>query len=83
VELNHFFLLLLIQEWIYVLNKGSQINISYSVNSPNYSIFLIIAEGKFSSRNCSCYIPIPFHMVCKLLTHYKNGVSPFMLCMQV
>ncbi|XP_062166652.1 E3 ubiquitin-protein ligase APD2 [Alnus glutinosa] len=33
------------QEWIYVLNKGSQINISYSVNSPSYSIFLIIAEG--------------------------------------
>ncbi|GLT69662.1 hypothetical protein SLA2020_417960 [Shorea laevis] len=33
------------EEWIYVLNKGSQINISYSVNSPSYSIFLIIAEG--------------------------------------
>ncbi|KAE8099203.1 hypothetical protein FH972_017204 [Carpinus fangiana] len=33
------------QAWIYVLNKGSQINISYSVNSTNYSIFLIIAEG--------------------------------------
>ncbi|PRQ42944.1 putative transcription factor C2H2 family [Rosa chinensis] len=34
------------KEWIYYLNKGSQISISYSVSSPSTSIFLIIAEGK-------------------------------------
>lgn len=33
------------EEWVYILNKGSQINISYRVNSPSDSIFLIIAEG--------------------------------------
>ncbi|KAL6133070.1 hypothetical protein ACLB2K_065307 [Fragaria x ananassa] len=34
------------KEWIYYLNKGSQISISYSVSSPSTSIFLIIAQGK-------------------------------------
>ncbi|KAG6693173.1 hypothetical protein I3842_10G154400 [Carya illinoinensis] len=34
------------QVWVYFLNEGSQINISYSVNSPSSSVFLIIAEGK-------------------------------------
>ncbi|KAG2690854.1 hypothetical protein I3843_09G205300 [Carya illinoinensis] len=33
------------QEWIYFLNKGSQINISYSLNPLSTSAFLIIAEG--------------------------------------
>ncbi|XP_028075877.1 uncharacterized protein LOC114278086 [Camellia sinensis] len=34
------------KEWIYMLNMGSQINISYSVNSPSpSSIILIIAQG--------------------------------------
>ncbi|KAI7999112.1 E3 ubiquitin-protein ligase APD2 [Camellia lanceoleosa] len=34
------------KEWIYMLNRGSQINISYSVNSPSpSSIILIIAQG--------------------------------------
>ncbi|KAJ7961236.1 RING/U-box superfamily protein [Quillaja saponaria] len=33
------------KEWIYFLNQGTQINISYRVNSPSSSIFLIIAEG--------------------------------------
>ncbi|KAF5471532.1 hypothetical protein F2P56_008319, partial [Juglans regia] len=33
------------QEWVYFLNEGSQINISYSVNSLSSSVFLIIAEG--------------------------------------
>ncbi|TQD82392.1 hypothetical protein C1H46_032034 [Malus baccata] len=33
-------------EWIYYLNAGSQMSISYSVNSPSFSIFLIIAQGK-------------------------------------
>ncbi|KAG5553180.1 hypothetical protein RHGRI_011148 [Rhododendron griersonianum] len=33
-------------EWIYVLNEGSQINISYSVNSTSLSsLILIIAQG--------------------------------------
>ncbi|KAI8559638.1 hypothetical protein RHMOL_Rhmol04G0188800 [Rhododendron molle] len=35
-----------IKEWIYVLNEGSQINISYSVNSTSLSsLILIIAQG--------------------------------------
>ncbi|XP_009377761.2 E3 ubiquitin-protein ligase APD2 [Pyrus x bretschneideri] len=33
-------------DWIYYLNAGSQISISYSVNSPSSSVFLIIAQGK-------------------------------------
>ncbi|XP_058212419.1 E3 ubiquitin-protein ligase APD2-like isoform X1 [Rhododendron vialii] len=34
------------KEWIYVLNEGSQINISYSVNSTSLSsLILIIAQG--------------------------------------
>ncbi|KAL4606228.1 hypothetical protein ACB092_09G086400 [Castanea dentata] len=33
------------EEWAYLLNAGSQINISYSVVSPGSSVFLIIAEG--------------------------------------
>ncbi|XP_042945709.1 E3 ubiquitin-protein ligase APD1-like isoform X3 [Carya illinoinensis] len=33
------------QVWVYFLNEGSQINISYSVNSPSSSVFLIIAEA--------------------------------------
>ncbi|KAM1749021.1 hypothetical protein ACFX12_009941 [Malus domestica] len=39
-------LILIRQEWIYYLNAGSQMSISYSVNSPSFSIFLIIAQGK-------------------------------------
>ncbi|KAK9920421.1 hypothetical protein M0R45_028976 [Rubus argutus] len=34
------------KEWIYYLNKGSQMSISYSVSSPSTSVFLIIAQGK-------------------------------------
>ncbi|KAA8517812.1 hypothetical protein F0562_015286 [Nyssa sinensis] len=34
------------KEWLYTLNEGSQINISYSVNSPiPYPLILIIAKG--------------------------------------
>ncbi|KDP24449.1 hypothetical protein JCGZ_25013 [Jatropha curcas] len=33
------------KEWIYFLNEGSQINISYNVNSPSSSLFLVIAQG--------------------------------------
>ncbi|KAJ4850036.1 hypothetical protein Tsubulata_040852 [Turnera subulata] len=33
------------QDSAYFLNKGSQINISYDVNSPGSSIYLVIAEG--------------------------------------
>ncbi|XP_057512746.1 E3 ubiquitin-protein ligase APD2-like [Actinidia eriantha] len=34
------------KEWVYLLNEGSQINISYSVNSPSSSsLILIIAQG--------------------------------------
>ncbi|KAL6998424.1 hypothetical protein U1Q18_008550 [Sarracenia purpurea var. burkii] len=34
------------KEWVYILNKGSQINISYSLNSPSSSsLILIIAQG--------------------------------------
>lgn len=34
------------KEWIYILNEGSQINISYSVNSTSSSsLILIIAQG--------------------------------------
>ncbi|KAI3906619.1 hypothetical protein MKW98_009527 [Papaver atlanticum] len=33
-------------EWIFFLNKGSEINISYSVNSQDSVLFLVIAEGK-------------------------------------
>ncbi|PSS23822.1 E3 ubiquitin-protein like [Actinidia chinensis var. chinensis] len=36
----------LYKEWIYVLNEGSQVNISYSVNSPSSSsLIIIIAQG--------------------------------------
>ncbi|XP_057498551.1 E3 ubiquitin-protein ligase APD2-like [Actinidia eriantha] len=36
----------LYKEWIYVLNEGSQVNISYSVNSPSSSsLIVIIAQG--------------------------------------
>ncbi|XP_022745118.1 uncharacterized protein LOC111295729 [Durio zibethinus] len=33
------------KEWIHYLNKGSQVNISYNVNSVASSVFLIIAQG--------------------------------------
>ncbi|RZC84431.1 hypothetical protein C5167_047216 [Papaver somniferum] len=33
-------------EWIFFLNKGSEINISYSVQSQDSVLFLVIAEGK-------------------------------------
>ncbi|KAI3939088.1 hypothetical protein MKX01_001956 [Papaver californicum] len=33
-------------EWIYFLNKGSEIDISYSVKSQGSVLFLVIAEGK-------------------------------------
>ncbi|KAJ7949975.1 RING/U-box superfamily protein [Quillaja saponaria] len=33
------------KEWIYYLNQGTEVNISYCVSSPSSSIFLIIAEG--------------------------------------
>ncbi|XVE76551.1 hypothetical protein DITRI_Ditri12bG0182500 [Diplodiscus trichospermus] len=33
------------KEWIHYLNRGSQVNISYNVNSAGSSVFLIIAEG--------------------------------------
>ncbi|OWM67116.1 hypothetical protein CDL15_Pgr000568 [Punica granatum] len=32
-------------EWVFYLNEGSQINISYSVTTPGSSLFLVIAEG--------------------------------------
>ncbi|MFX9844277.1 DUF4792 domain-containing protein, partial [Acinetobacter baumannii] len=36
------------KEWMYYLNEGSQISISYSVSSPSSSyIILVIAQGKF------------------------------------
>lgn len=38
---------LLLQEWIYYLNEGSQINISYSVRpASSFPLSLVIAEGK-------------------------------------
>ncbi|KAJ8642469.1 hypothetical protein MRB53_019163 [Persea americana] len=37
------------KEWIYYLNEGSQINVSYSVKSKSsYPLFLVIAKGKES-----------------------------------
>ncbi|KAI4378752.1 hypothetical protein MLD38_016188 [Melastoma candidum] len=33
------------QEWIYYLNGGSQINISYSVKTAGSSVYLVIAQG--------------------------------------
>ncbi|CAI8612844.1 unnamed protein product [Vicia faba] len=33
------------KEWKYYLNKGSEVNISYSLSSENSSIYLVIAEG--------------------------------------
>ncbi|KAH9736530.1 E3 ubiquitin-protein ligase APD2 [Citrus sinensis] len=39
-----------VKEWIIYLNKGSQINISYSVKSPGSSVFLIIAQGNEGLR---------------------------------
>ncbi|GKV21988.1 hypothetical protein SLEP1_g31897 [Rubroshorea leprosula] len=33
------------KSWIYYLNEGSQVNISYTVNSSGSSVFLIIAQG--------------------------------------
>ncbi|XP_028102193.1 uncharacterized protein LOC114301432 [Camellia sinensis] len=39
----------LYKDWVYILNEGSQINISYSVNSPSSSsLILIIAQGMFT-----------------------------------
>ncbi|XP_058071459.1 E3 ubiquitin-protein ligase APD2-like isoform X6 [Magnolia sinica] len=35
-----------IKEWIYYLNEGSQINVSYSVKSKSSSLSLIISQGK-------------------------------------
>ncbi|KAE8726460.1 RING/U-box superfamily protein, putative isoform 4 [Hibiscus syriacus] len=35
-----------IQEWIHYLNRGSQVNISYNVNSASSSVFLVIAQGR-------------------------------------
>ncbi|GMI81057.1 hypothetical protein HRI_001775000 [Hibiscus trionum] len=32
-------------EWIHYLNRGSQVNISYNVNSAGSSVFLLIAQG--------------------------------------
>ncbi|KAG6771672.1 hypothetical protein POTOM_023054 [Populus tomentosa] len=32
-------------DFVYFLNKGSQINISYRVNSPSSSVLLVIAQG--------------------------------------
>uniref|UniRef100_A0A6N2KJ53 RING-type domain-containing protein n=1 Tax=Salix viminalis TaxID=40686 RepID=A0A6N2KJ53_SALVM len=32
-------------DFVYFLNEGSQINISYRVNSPSSSVFLVIAQG--------------------------------------
>lgn len=38
----------LFQEWIFFLNKGSEVDISYSVKSPgSSSLSLVIAQGKF------------------------------------
>ncbi|XP_058071455.1 E3 ubiquitin-protein ligase APD2-like isoform X3 [Magnolia sinica] len=34
------------KEWIYYLNEGSQINVSYSVKSKSSSLSLIISQGK-------------------------------------
>ena len=35
------------QEWIYFLNEGSQVNVSYDVNSPSSSsLVFVIAQGK-------------------------------------
>ncbi|CAN0927929.1 E3 ubiquitin-protein ligase APD2 [Linum grandiflorum] len=36
------------QEWVYHLNQGSEINISYSVNSSTSSVILVIAQGEDS-----------------------------------
>ncbi|XP_022767729.1 uncharacterized protein LOC111312047 isoform X2 [Durio zibethinus] len=33
------------KDWIYYLNRGSQVNISYNVNSAGSYVFLIIAQG--------------------------------------
>ncbi|CAL5192308.1 unnamed protein product [Lathyrus oleraceus] len=33
------------KEWKYYLNRGSEVNISYSVSSESSSIYLVIAEG--------------------------------------
>ncbi|XP_039057657.1 E3 ubiquitin-protein ligase APD2-like [Hibiscus syriacus] len=33
-------------EWIHYLNRGSQVNISYNVNSASSSVFLVIAQGR-------------------------------------
>lgn len=44
----YLFMFLVLQEWVYHLNEGSQINISYSVASwGSSSVFLVLAEGNF------------------------------------
>lgn len=35
-----------LQEWIFFLNEGSEIDISYSVKSKGSVLFLVIAEGR-------------------------------------
>ncbi|KAL0451024.1 UNVERIFIED_CONTAM: E3 ubiquitin-protein ligase APD2 [Sesamum latifolium] len=53
-----------VKEWIYYLNEGSQINISYSVDSlSSSSILLVIAEGNGSiqkavSESSTYYIAV-------------------------
>ncbi|CAL1378764.1 unnamed protein product [Linum trigynum] len=34
------------EEWVYHLNEGSEINISYTVNSSSSAVFLVIAQGE-------------------------------------
>lgn len=53
-SLVYYCMFLVLQEWVYYLNEGSQINISYSVTSPSSSsLVLVIVEGKiqFSGRS--------------------------------
>ena len=41
-------LFLLFQEWVYYLNRGSQLNITYSVSSlSSSSLILVIAQGTY------------------------------------
>lgn len=34
------------KEWVYYLNKGSQINVTYNVSSAGSSVFFVIAQGE-------------------------------------
>lgn len=59
-DLTNTLFLCLPQKWKYYLNKGSEINISYSLSSESSTIYLVIAEGILSTWDFSGF---SFHLM--------------------